>query len=113
MAKIFYTDRDIEDLAAQGVTFIEISDDVVLTDLAVDKARRFGIDLIKQKESQSAPAAKPAASSPAAKLSASPAPSGDMESRVFTAVKKRLGDQVDDALLRTIVKRVIASLGKK
>ena len=110
MAKVFYTDHDIEDLARQGVTSLEISDDVVLTDLATDKARRLGIELVKKKEAGS-PSPKPAPSS--APPAAPAAPSGDMESRVFAAVKKRLGDQVDDTLLRTIVKRVIASLGSK
>lgn len=113
MAKVFYTDHDIEDLAKQGVTSLEISDDVVLTDLATDKARRLGIELVKKKEAGS-PSSKPAPSSaPNAAPAAPSAPSGDMESRVFAAVKKRLGDQVDDTLLRTIVKRVIASLGSK
>jgi hypothetical protein len=42
-----------------------------------------------------------------------PADSGsDLESRVFTAVKAKLGDQVDEALLGTIVKRVLKSLGR-
>jgi hypothetical protein len=41
------------------------------------------------------------------------APSGsDLESRVFAAVKAKLGDQVDETLLRTIVKRVLKGLGR-
>ena len=110
MAKIFYTDHDIEDLANQGVTSIETSDDVVLTDLARDKARRLGIALVSQRDR--ARTAK-SDSNPPVDVAQSPKPEGDMESRVFFAVKKRLGDQVDDALLRTIVKRVITSLGQR
>jgi hypothetical protein len=109
MAKVFYTDHDIEDLAKQGVTSIELNDDVVLTDLAIDKARRVGINLITTQEAKSS--SKQATKNISA--STPQAPQGDMETRVFAAVKKRLGDQVDDTLLRTIVKRVIDSLGSK
>jgi hypothetical protein len=111
MAKTFYTDRDIEDLAKQGVKSLVVNDDVVLTDLARDKARRLGMELVSERD-----AAKPTATQapkpaprPAAKM-AGPAQDADLESRIFASVKARLGGQVDDALLRTIVQRVINSL---
>lgn len=117
MAKVFYTERDIEDLARQGVTSLTITEDTVLTELAREKARRAGIALVDEKDSRpsSAPARpyisdtpSPAASAPA-KLAGS---ASELEVRVFTAVKAKLGGQVDDTLLRTIVQRVIKSLGK-
>ena len=40
MPKTFYTERDIEDLAKRGVISLVEDDDVVLTDLARDKARK-------------------------------------------------------------------------
>lgn len=43
--KTFYTVRDIEDLQAAGVTEIEVNDDVVLTDLAREKAMVLGLRL--------------------------------------------------------------------
>ncbi|MCW5878978.1 MAG: hypothetical protein KIS80_08960 [Anaerolineales bacterium] len=136
MAKVFYTERDIEDLARQGVTSLTVTDDVVITDLAREKARRVGLQLIGERDSRpaSAPArpylsdvASPAASAPAPPAAASApvhkphitpvAPSGslssaELEARIFTAVKAKLGSQVDDALLRTIVQRVLRSLGR-
>jgi hypothetical protein len=45
MPKTFYTERDIEDLAKRGVISLVVDDDVVLTDLARDKAMRLGIEL--------------------------------------------------------------------
>ncbi|MBX3045979.1 MAG: hypothetical protein KF698_03180 [Anaerolineales bacterium] len=108
MPKVFYTERDIEDLARQGVTSLTITEDTVLTELAREKARRAGIALVDGKDSRTSAAASPAASSPAA---AKPA-AGELEARVFTAVKAKLGSQVDETLLRTIVQRVIKSLGK-
>jgi hypothetical protein len=125
MPKTFYTERDIEDMAKQGVTTIVVTDDVVVTDAGREKAPRVGITLLTERQAaaQAAAAApKPAAPAPvaqyqppvqAALMPAATAPSTvDLESRVYNAVKAKLGDQVDDALLRTIVKRVLKSLGR-
>jgi hypothetical protein len=48
MPKTFYTDRDIEDLAKRGVIQLVQDDDVVLTDLARDKAMRLGIEIVHE-----------------------------------------------------------------
>jgi hypothetical protein len=119
MAKVFYTERDIEDLARQGVTSLAITDSVVVTDLAREKARKLGIQLLTERDSRLASsAAQPAISSspPPAAVAPTPRqtpPSGaDLEARVYNAVKVKLDGQVDDALLRTIVKRVLKSLGR-
>ncbi|MCC6298171.1 MAG: hypothetical protein IT314_02650 [Anaerolineales bacterium] len=41
--KKFYTDKDIEELFHNGVTSLRADDDVVLTDLAFEKARALGL----------------------------------------------------------------------
>ncbi|MEX1248684.1 MAG: hypothetical protein WEA61_09395 [Anaerolineales bacterium] len=118
MAKVFFTERDIEDLARQGVNSLTVTDDVVVTDLAREKARKLGVALLSERDSRPASApARPDISeipSPAANAPApsSPATGSDLEARVYAAVKGKLGGQVDEALLRTIVKRVLKSLGK-
>jgi hypothetical protein len=48
MPKTFYTERDIEDLAKRGVISLVEDDDVVLTDLARDKAMRLGIEIVHE-----------------------------------------------------------------
>ena len=48
MPKTFYTERDIEDLAKRGVISLVEDDDVVLTDLARDKAMRLGIAIVHE-----------------------------------------------------------------
>ena len=50
MPKTFYTDRDIEDLVKQGIQSLIVDDDVVLTDLAYDKAHRLGLELLTQRD---------------------------------------------------------------
>ena len=44
--KIFYTERDIEDMHRSGLSRLEVHDDVVLTDLAREKAVALGIALV-------------------------------------------------------------------
>ena len=90
MAKTFYTERDIADLADRGVTALEVNDDVVLTELARDMARQRGVKLTR---------------------SAPPAPAADDQAalihRVKAAVLARLGEQVDAAVLDAAVNKVI------
>ena len=46
MAKKFYTEIDIEDLFKSGVQSLRINDDIALTDLAYEKAKRLGLQLL-------------------------------------------------------------------
>lgn len=135
MPKTFYTERDIEDLARQGVSALDIDDDVVLTDLARDKARRLGIELVRPHDkppaalerklpspsatsAQSVSAGQAAANPPctvqgSAPVSGSPASGDDLYSRVYAAVVARLGDTVNPQLLETIIKRVLENVSTK
>jgi hypothetical protein len=135
MPKTFYTERDIDDLVKQGVKSLIVDDDVVLTDLAYEKARRLGLELLR--ESDQPPGApvrpyiakipSPAASGsgkavvrtpPSAPL-ATPVPSRsaasdeDLQQRVYKAAQERLGNSVDPKLLETIVQRVVKSISTK
>lgn len=120
MAKVFYTETDIQDMVARGVLSLEVNDNVVLTDLAYEKAQRLGLKLVRD-EPQAPPAAPvrpyilqpsllgqpaPAAPQPA---SASP----DLAQRIRSAVQARMGSQIDPALLDTIIQRVLTSTGVK
>ena len=114
MAKIFYTERDIQDLMAQGVNSLTMSDDVVVTDLAREHALKIGFKFIRPSDSPtpaSAPARSPMAKPVAPKTLSAVPPSGNIEDRVFQAVVSKLGDTVDQKLLRTIVRRVLQSVG--
>ena len=37
--KKFYTDKDIEELVQSGIKSLQVNDDIVLTDLAYEKAK--------------------------------------------------------------------------
>ena len=97
MAKIFYTERDIEDLHARGVTSIDVHDDVVLTDLARERAVKLGVRLARVK-----PGAHPAEDADAM-----------LVQRVKAAVLAALGGRrVDSELLDAVVRRVVAEMGR-
>lgn len=117
MPKIFYTERDIEDLYRNGVTTLVISDDVVVTDLGREKARKLGLELLKENDQPSSAPIRPyitAKKSPSAAPSLSPAPPptrAALEDRVLAAVKGQVGGSVDESLLKTIIQRVLKSVG--
>ncbi len=135
MPKEFYTDRDIEDMARRGIQTLAINDNVVLTDLAFEKARQLGIQLVRETpqippgapvrpylspstQSRQAPPkeAPPAQPSQPAGDGAVPVPQpggADLRQRIHQAVIARLGSQVDPALLDVIITRVFQSNGIK
>lgn len=131
MAKEFYTEKDIEDMWKRGVMSLDVSEDVVLTELAYEKANRLGMKLV-QPGAENPPSApvrpylsvpKPAV--PASSLDVSAylpnvaSPVGpktgslDLQQRIKNAVMARMGSQVDPRLLDAIIQRVLATTGMK
>ncbi len=90
MAKTFYTERDIEDMANRGVTSLTVNDDVVLTDMERELALKRGVRLVRENLTH-------------------PEDNGNAQliHRVKAAVIARLGGDVDMALLDAIITRVI------
>jgi len=134
MPKTFYTERDIVDLVNQGIKSLIVDDDVVLTDLAYEKARRLGLELLRASDQPPAapvrpyiaklqsPSASDNVKSVASTLSNAPAvPNStqratkdeDLQQRVYKAAQARLGNSVDPKLLETIIQRVIKSISTK
>ena len=132
MPKNFFTDKDIEDLYHKGIKSLQLNDDIVLTDLAYERAKRLDIRLVF--ESADTPPAAPirpylsdkepprayhklaADSAPAAEpqpsLTAQPGPR-NLEKRIRAAVAALLGNQVDSKLLDAIIQRVVKATGLK
>ena len=127
MGKEFYTEKDVEDLFRRGVTSLETNDNVVLTQLAYEKANSLGMKLVRDKpdnppgapmrpyisQRQSKPSA-PSVTLPAGGVSPSvSAEEGELQQRIRNAVVARLGTQVDSNLLDVIIRRVLTSTGVK
>ena len=121
MPKIFYTERDIEDLYHSGVTTLVVNDDVVVTDLAREKARKLGLELLKEHDQPSSAPIRPYITKNVSPSAAPPLPGvpqpaptpAELETRVFQAVQGELGENVDPGLLRTIIQRVLKNVGGK
>ena len=135
MSKEFYTEKDIEDLFQRGIKSLQITDNVVLTELAYEKAKRLDFQLITE-SSDNPPAApvRPYLSEPRTQQTARahsnptiapmapqimpgpnpiPPDTRDVEKRIRSAVIARLGDQVDAKLLDNLIHRVVKGIGLK
>lgn len=129
MPKEFYTERDIEDLFRRGIRSLQMTENVVLTELAYEKAQRLGLQLVSDRADNppaapvrpylsqaDPPRAQPAADPVARPLSPPQAASpraNDVEQRIRSAVIAKLGNQVDAKLLDNIVHRVVKGVGLK
>ncbi len=111
MARTFYTERDIEDLARQGVREIEESDNVYITDVAREQMEALGIKARKSK-SVSGSGQQPAAPSAPAVVPTglSATEKQQVIDKVKAGVIARLGPGVDTAMVDTIVRRVVGQL---
>jgi len=136
--KQFYTVRDIEDMHAAGVVEIEIHDDVVLTDVAREKAIALGMHLIPVEQTnndhqgppmprmavaaqtKNTPAnggslpktpATPSASPSLPRANNGAAPT-DMVMKIKAAVVARLGTDKYNDLLDKIIPQVMSQLKK-
>ena len=118
MAKKFYTERDIEDLAARSILSLTVDSDTVLTELAFEKAGKLGITLVQPDQLPPAAPVRPYLSAPAEIKPCSCTDTGaasdeQLRQRIRDAVNSRLGAQIDPALLDTIITRVLNNVGIK
>jgi hypothetical protein len=116
MPKTFYTELDIEGLHRQGVTSLVVNDDVVLTEVAREKAERLGIQLVQEHDTPPSAPMRPyispaPPSKPAAKETPGAGGRADLRRKVREAVLSRLGNEVDPQLLETIINRVLDNVG--
>lgn len=122
MARTFYTERDIEDMAKRGVTEIEMNDSVYVTDLAREMMDKLGI---RRRVTGASPALSTVLASPDVANLHTPAPatpgasaSGGLSAaekqevmdKVKSGVIARLGTGVDSAAVEQIVQRVVSAL---
>ena len=121
MSKEFFTEKEIEDLYKQGVRSLKLSGNVVLTELAYEKAHRLGLHLIQEQPDNppSAPVRpylvqthlEPAGTS--GKRSPAQTVSEDLQTRIRQAVSTRLGNKIEADLLEDVIHRVLKSTGLK
>ena len=119
MPKTFFTERDIEDLFQRGGRSITVTEDIVLTELAYEKARQLGIELLQSSDTPPAAPIRPYLNQPSMGGGpVDPALHGshrleELKIRVKEAVAARLGAGIDPALIDKIIERVAADIGLK
>lgn len=114
MAKIFYTERDIDDMKTRGVTSIDLTDNVVITDLALERAMKYEMKINRAEHS---PAPK-AVYSQSVNLAASSvhttvqksAVDTDLKQKVKAMVLAKLDGQVDATLLDAVITKVLVGM---
>lgn len=111
MAKIFYTERDIDEMKRRGATSLDITENVVITDLALERAMKYDMK-INRSDSGSAPKATLSSSVNlvAAYPRAESTGDADLKQKIKSAVLAKLDGQVDAAILEAVISRVVSSL---
>ena len=111
MPKIFFTERDIDDLKARGVTSLDVTDNIVLTDLAVERAIKHEIKLNRVEHSAPTASYSPSVNTYAAyPRESNSSIDGELKEKIKSAVLARLNGQVDTALLDAVITRVLAGM---
>lgn len=109
--KTFYTVRDIEDMHAAGMVEIQTHDDVVVTDVAREKAIALGMRLVSAEENPPS-SASPPSSAFSRKFASSGGTDADLIRKVKAGVIQRLGTDKYNDLLDQIIPQVMTRLKK-
>lgn len=113
MAKTFYTERDIDDLKARGINSIDVNDNIVLTELAVERAMKYGIKINRRELSSPQASYSPSVNTYAAypREASRESPSeAELRQKIKAAVLAKLDGQVDEKLLDAVITRVLAGM---
>ena len=113
MPKTFITERDVDDLKARGITSIDVSDNVVMTDLAVERAFKHGMKVNRVEhgappKASFSPSVNTYASKPVERTPS--ATDAEVIAKVKAAVLARLDGQVDAVLLDAVITKVISAM---
>ena len=140
--KKFYTEKDIDELFKSGARSLRVDDTIALTDLAYEKAKQLGLQLLSDgaqlpttanvpirpylsdaslnaatsiRATPKVESVSPAVTQPALTPAArfQNEMGSDVAQRIRSAVLARLGNQVDVKLLDVIIQRVVKSTGVK
>ena len=113
MPKIFYTERDIDDLKARGITSIDVTDNIVMTDLAVERAMKYEMKINRVEQQAPKSSYSPSVNMYAAYQREMPRETTsdlELKQKIKSAVLARLNGRVDDALLEAVITRVLAGM---
>jgi len=110
MPKTIYTEQDIDALKARGATSVEVTEEVILTDLALERAHKYGLKIHRNAEAAPKATYSPSVNTYAA-YARETSSDAEVKQRVKSAVLARLNGQVDEAVLEATITRVMQRTG--
>jgi len=110
MPKIFYTERDIDDLKSRGVTSLDVTDNIIVTDLGVERAMKHGIKINRIEHTSPSAKFSPSVNMYAAYPREANSADGEFKEKIKAAVLARLNGQVDAVLLDAVITQVLAGM---
>lgn len=109
MPKTIYTEQDIDEMKARGVPCVDVTENVILTDLALERAHKHGLKI-----NRTGQASPQATYSPSVNIYAAyphPTPlAPDVFQKVKAGVLARLQGPVENDLLDATIRRVLNRL---
>ncbi len=106
MPKTIYTEHDIDDMCARGVSCVDVTENVILTDLALERAIQRGIKI-----NRAGAVAPKATFSPSVNTYAAytrdTLSDSEIKQKIRVAVLARINGQVDEAVLDSTIQRVM------
>ena len=110
MPKVFYTERDIDDMKARGITSIDVTDNIVMTDLALERAMRYEMKVNRIENTAPKATYSPSVNTYAAYQRQAPresATDAELKQKIKSMVLAKLDGQVDSTLLDAVITRVL------
>lgn len=111
--KTFYTVRDMELLAEQGVRHLTLTAETVVTDLAREQAAKLGLTLLEGEQNSTPLPSKPIRPQVDRAATLPTQLPTDLAAKVKAVVMTQMNGQVSEALLDTIIHKVIDQLNLK
>ena len=110
MPKTIYTEQDIDAMKARGETCVDVTDDVILTDLAMERAMKHGLKINRAGQASPKATFSPSVNTYSAYAREAPSDS-EIRRKIKAAVLARLNGQVDDGVLETTITRMMQRMG--
>jgi hypothetical protein len=109
MPKTIYTEHDIDDMKARGVTSIDVTESVILTDLALERTLKHGIK-INRIGGLTSPKATYSPSVNTYTYSQEISSDSGLKQKIKAAVLARLNGRVEETVLDATILRLMESM---
>jgi hypothetical protein len=110
MPKIFYTEHDIDDMHKRGIASVDVTNNMVITDLGLERAMKLGMTINRLEHGAPKATLSGSVNLVGAYPRAESARDAELKQRIKSAVLAKLDGQVDAAVLDGVISQVLSSL---